>query len=319
VIDAPAERVRGLLSIVIPVFNEEDNLIELRTRLVRVLEGLGRPFEVVFVDDGSRDKSLALLTEFVSEDSRLRVVEFNRNYGQHAAVFAGFAQARGEVIVTLDADLQNPPEEIPKLLAKIDEDYDVVGGNRADRRDPLFRRIGSWFINRMTTRSTGIRMKDYGCMLRAYTRDVVDAMLQCREISTFIPVLATMFAKKVADVDVAHAERFAGRTKYSVLKLVKLQFDLTTAFSLWPLRLVTVVGFLLAIAGLTASATLLALRLLMGDEYALEGIFTLFAVLFFFVGVQFMAIGVLGEYIGRIYSEVRARPRYVVRRLHRKV
>lgn len=316
--EAPAERIAGLVSVVIPVFNEEDNLIELRTRLVKTLEGLGRPFEVILVDDGSSDKSLDLLKEFTSEDNRIRVVEFNRNYGQHAAVFAGFAKARGEAIVTLDADLQNPPEEIPKLLAKIDEDFDVAGGNRKNRKDPLFRKIGSWFINRMTRRATGIRMKDYGCMLRAYKREVVDAMLQCKEISTFIPVLATMFAKRVIDVDVDHAERHAGRTKYSLMKLIKLQFDLTTGFSLWPLRMVTVLGFLLAVAGLGVAATLLTLRVVMGDKYALEGIFTLFAILFFFVGVQFMGIGVLGEYIGRIYSEVRARPRYVIRRLHQK-
>lgn len=314
----PAERVSGLVSVVIPVYNEEDNLIELRSRVTKALEGAGRQFEVILVDDGSSDKSLQLLKEFSSDDSRIRVIELNRNYGQHAAVFAGLAQARGEVVVTLDADLQNPPEEIPNFLGLINDGYDVVGGNRKNRKDPAIRRLGSWFINRMTRRATGTSMKDYGCMLRAYRRDIVDAMLQCREISTFIPVLAMMFAKRVIDVDVEHHDRHAGETKYSLLKLIKLQFDLTTGFSLWPLRLVSILGFLLALGGVGASFILLVLRVLKGDEYGLFGVFTLFSVLFFFIGVQFMAIGVLGEYIGRIYSEVRARPRYIIRKIHQK-
>lgn len=316
---APAsERVPGLVSVVVPVFNEEENLPALRSRLVSALEGTGRSFEVIFTDDGSRDRSLELLRKYQEEDDRLRVIEFSRNFGQHAAVFAGFAHARGEVVVTLDADLQNPPEEIPKLLRKIDEGYDVAGGWRYRRKDPLFRKIASKFINWFTRRSTGVQMKDYGCMLRAYTRDVVAAMLRCKEHSSFIPVLATMFAKKVADVEVEHAERAAGESKYGLVKLIQLQFDLTTGFSLWPLRAMTVLGFLLAGGGLAWSALLLLLRLLKGPVYAAQGVFTLFAILFFFVGIQFMAIGVLGEYIGRIYTEVRERPRYVIRKVHQK-
>jgi len=315
---ASVERVAGLVSIVIPVYNEEANLEALRARLVAALEGIGRSFEVIFTDDGSRDRSLELLTRFAADDDRIRVLEFNRNYGQHSAIFAGFAHARGEVVVTLDADLQNPPEEIPKLLKKIDEGYDVAGGVRANRKDSLFRKIASRFINWFTRRSTGVPMRDYGCMLRAYTRDVVDAMLRCKENSSFIPVLATLFAKKVADVEVEHAERVAGTSKYGLFKLIQLQFDLTTGFSLWPLRATTLLGFLLALFGMFSSASLLALRLIKGPAWALHGVFTLFAVLFFFVGIQFMAIGVLGEYIGRIYTEVRERPRYVIRRLHHR-
>jgi len=153
-------------------------------------------------------------------------------------------------------------------------------------------------------------------MLRAYRREIVQAILRCKEISTFVPVLAAMFAKRVTDIDVDHCARLSGRSKYGLLRLIKLQFDLTTAFSLWPLRMVTAFGFLLALGGLAASVTLISLRFLMGDEYALEGVFTLFSVLFLFVGLQFMALGVLGEYIGRIYSEVRGRPRYVIRKVY---
>jgi undecaprenyl-phosphate 4-deoxy-4-formamido-L-arabinose transferase len=311
-VDAPA------LSFVIPVYNEEDNLVELCDRLTRAAEALRRPWEAVFVNDGSRDGSLAILRERAAADPRIVVVDFNRNYGQHAAVFAGFEESRGEIIVTLDADLQNPPEEIGKLVAKMDEGYDVVGSVRVNRQDTLFRRAASKLVNWGTSRATGVELSDYGCMLRAYRRDVVRTLCASKEISTFIPVLADMFAGKVAEVEVAHAERQRGESKYGLLKLVRLQFDLLTSFSLWPLRFTMAVGIATSVLAIAAAVVLLLGRLVYGDRWAVSGVFTLFAVLFCFLGVLLFSIGLLGEYVGRIYMEVRRRPRYVIREVVRR-
>jgi undecaprenyl-phosphate 4-deoxy-4-formamido-L-arabinose transferase len=302
------------LSVVVPVFNEEPNLDELHRRLTAALSGMGRSYEVIYVDDGSADGSLAKLEGFAQADPRVTAVEFNRNYGQHAAVFAGLAATRGRVVVTLDADLQNPPEEIPRLVAKMDEGYDVVGTRRKHRQDPLFRKIASRLINRVA----GGSMTDYGCMLRAYRREVVDQIGQCREISSFIPLLATLFAKKVAEIDVDHAERARGQTKYGLRKLISLQFDLVTGFSFLLLRLMTYFGGVVAAGAFGLGIYILVMRILHGDAWAQAGVFTLFAILFFMVGMLFICMGVLGEYVGRIYGEVRQRPRYVIRRTVRQ-
>jgi undecaprenyl-phosphate 4-deoxy-4-formamido-L-arabinose transferase len=302
------------VSVVVPVFNEEANLDELHRRLTATLTGLGRPYEIVYVDDGSTDGSLAKLKAFAQADPRVTAIELNRNYGQHAAVFAGMAATRGTIVVTLDADLQNPPEEIPLLVAKMDEGYDVVGTRRKNRQDPLFRKIASRLINRVA----GGSMTDYGCMLRAYRREVVDQIGQCREISSFIPLLATLFAKKVAEIGVEHAERARGATKYGLRKLISLQFDLVTGFSFLPLRLMTYFGGLVAAGAFGLGIYILVMRILRGDAWTQAGVFTLFAVLFFMVGLLFVCLGVLGEYVGRIYGEVRQRPRYVIRRTLRQ-
>ncbi len=305
------------LSVVIPVFNEEENLPELLTRLKAALAAIGKPYEVIFVNDGSRDRSLKILTEASASDPALVVIDFNRNYGQHSAVFAGFEAARGEIIVTLDADLQNPPEEIHKLVAKMDEGYDVVGTVRQQRKDSLFRKVASKLINKVTSWATGVQLSDYGCMLRAYRREVVKTLCASQEISTFIPVLADLFAGRITEIPVAHAERSRGESKYSVWKLVRLQFDLITSFSLLPLRATMVVGFFTAILAFVAGAILIAGRLIFGSDWAVSGLFTLFSALFFFIGILLFSIGLLGEYVGRIYMEVRRRPRFVVRHVIR--
>lgn len=307
------------ISVVVPVFNEEANLAELNARLVKALESTGKSWEAIYVDDGSTDRSLDLLVGYASGDSRIRVVEFNRNYGQHAAVFAGMTQTRGDIVVTLDADLQNPPEEIPRLVAKMEEGYDVVGSVRRNRRDSLFRRIASRLMNRLTR--SGARgtagMTDYGCMLRAYSRNVVDQIGRCRELSSFIPVLAMMYAKRTTEIEVAHAARARGRSAYGLLGLLRLQMDLMTGFSNLPLRLLSAFGGLVALGALALAVFIFVKRLLPGgDQWAQFGIFTLFAILFLMVGGLFIGLGILGEYVGRIYGEVRGRPRYVIRRVH---
>ncbi len=309
------------LSIVIPIYNEEDNIPTLWGRLSKVLAehfaDPARPWEVIFTDDGSRDRSLAMLVEIAKAEPRVRVVEFNRNYGQHSAIFGAFAEVRGRIVVTLDADLQNPPEEIPKLVAKVEEGYDVVGGWRQGRteNDSFFRTMPSKIVNAVTRKTTGVKLHDYGCMLRAYSREVVDAMLLCKERSSFIPALANSFAKRITEVPVAHAERAAGESKYGLWKLINLQFDLLTSFSLLPLQMLSVFGVVTAGFGFLLSIGLVVYRFLHPEGTA-QGVFTLFAILFFFVGCQFIAFGLLGEYIGRIYQEVRDRPRYMVKKVH---
>lgn len=307
----------GKVSVVIPVYNEEATLPVLVPRVVSVLDALHRPYEVIFVDDGSRDGSLALLRDAVDRHpDRVRVVELSRNFGQHPAVLAGFAIATGDVVVTLDADLQNPPEEIPKLLALTDQGYDVVGGVRQQRRDRLFRRLASRLVNRVTVAITGIRMSDYGCMLRAYSREVVDLINRCEESSTFIPALAQTFSRRPAEVAVAHAERAGGASKYSLYRLLRLNFDLMTGFSVVPLQLFTLFGFITASGGLLFGVYLLVRRYILLRASEADGVFTLFALAFLVMGVLMAGLGIVGEYIGRIYQEVRGRPRYLVRRVY---
>jgi undecaprenyl-phosphate 4-deoxy-4-formamido-L-arabinose transferase len=302
------------LSIVIPVYNEEANLPELLRRCTDVCEKLDKTYEIILVDDGSRDSSIDIIRSAVAEhEATIAGVFLNRNYGQHAAVMAGLAHASGAVIVTLDADLQNPPEEIPRLLVPIEEGCDVVGSVRMDRKDSLFRRLSSRIINKAVQRATGVMMTDYGCMLRAYNRQIVNAMLQCREHSTFIPVLANSFANRTAEIQVSHAERSNDESKYDIWKLINLQFDLLTSMTTFPLRLLSILGGGLALLGFMFSLLLFVMRFAYGAAWAAEGVFTVFAVLFIFIGLQLLAMGVVGEYIGRIYNDVRDRPSYFIR------
>lgn len=301
-----------LVSVVIPVFNEEGNLVELINRTVKACRSATESFEVILIDDGSSDESAAILTEAAAHYEEIIAVFLNRNYGQHAAVFAGFKHSRGDFVITIDGDLQNPPEEIPRLITEIEKGYDVVGTVRKNRHDSLFRRTASKLVNRAVRRATGVMMSDYGCMLRAYKKSVVDAMLECREHSTFIPILANSFARKSTEIEVNHDERRSGDSKYSLYKLIALQFDLLTSMSTFPLKVLSILGAGMAVAGILFAFMLLVARIILGATWAANGVFTLFAILFFFIGLQFMGFGILGEYIGRIYQDVRRRPRYFV-------
>ncbi|WP_322881998.1 glycosyltransferase [Pandoraea sputorum] len=302
---------RPQLSVVIPVYNEEAGLAALFARLYPALDKLGVTYEVVFVNDGSRDRSAAMLAEqYRARPDVTRVVLFNGNYGQHMAILAGFEHTRGEWVVTLDADLQNPPEEIGKLVAQLAAGHDYVGTVRMNRQDTWFRRNASRAMNRLRERITRIRMTDQGCMLRGYSRHIVDTVNQCREINTFIPALAYTFAQNPTEVDVAHEERFAGESKYSLYALIRLNFDLVTGFSVVPLQWLSGVGITLSAASGVLFVVLMARRFLFGSE--VQGVFTLFAVTFCLLGVILFGMGLLGEYIGRIYQQVRQRPRYLV-------
>jgi undecaprenyl-phosphate 4-deoxy-4-formamido-L-arabinose transferase len=304
------------ISVVIPVYNEEANLAALMKRLTPVMKNIGKSFEIVLIDDGSKDNSLNLLKEFAYEPF-VTVVELTQNYGQHAAIMAGFAVARGKIIITMDADLQNPPEEIPNLVNVMEDgNYDVVGTIRKGRKDSFLRIWPSKIINIVARKITGVHMSDWGCMLRAYRHPVVERMISCHEHSTFIPALATVFAKRVTEIEVAHEERFGGKSNYPLRKLINLQFDLVSAFSDLPMRLIMYGGIFMSLLGICFGAFLAIARLIYGARWAAEGIFTLFAVLFVFLGLQFFALGVTGEYIGRIYREVRKRPEYVIEHIH---
>jgi len=300
------------ISVLVPVLNEEESLPELHIRLQASLAGIKKPYEIIYINDGSTDRTEQIIESFHKEDDRVKVIEFNRNYGQHMALFAGFDYAGGEIIVTIDADLQNPPEEIPRLVAKAEEGYEVVATYRRNRRDSLFRKLPSYIVNRITAKLVGVRLKDYGCMLRAYRRNIVDYMNMCPESSSFIPALANTFAKKITEIEVGHEERKKGTSKYSPFKLFRLNFDLMTNFSLLPIQFISMLGVIIAFIGLAFALFLMARRIIIGPEG--EGTFTLIGILFFFIGIQIFALGVIGEYIGRIYQEVRRRPRYIIKK-----
>ena len=299
------------LSVVIPVFNEEGNLPMLFSRLYPVLDALHRNYEIIFTNDGSVDRSGELLAaQHAVRPEVTRVIEFNANYGQHMAVMAAFERVRGEVIVTLDADLQNPPEEIPTLLEQTDAGYDCVGGVRQNRQDSAFRRHFSQLVNCVRRHTTSIRMTDQGCMLRAYSRDVVDGIVRSGAVNTFIPALAYNLARKPTEVPVAHEERHAGTSTYSIYRLIRLNFDLITYFTTAPLQLFTIFAMACSAFSFLLVIILGTRRLILGPEEG--GIFTLFGILFFLISVCMVGIGLIGEYMGRTYQVVRNRARYHV-------
>jgi undecaprenyl-phosphate 4-deoxy-4-formamido-L-arabinose transferase len=299
------------VSVIIPVYNEETSLPLLFSRLYPALDGLGTSYEILFVNDGSRDRSAAVLREQFSRRPEVtRVVLFGANFGQHMAILAGFELCRGDIVVTMDADLQNPPEEIANLVAKMREGHDYVGTIRRLRQDTAFRRYASRLMNEVRERTTRIRITDQGCMLRAYSRSLIDAINSCREVSTYVPALAYSFAQRPTEIEVAHEERAAGTSKYSLYKLMRLNFDLLTGFSEVPLQLVSMAGMVLSALSALFVVFLALRRIFVGPEA--EGLFTLFGIAFFMLGILLFAVGLLGEYVGRIYQQVRHRPRYLI-------
>jgi undecaprenyl-phosphate 4-deoxy-4-formamido-L-arabinose transferase len=299
------------VSVVIPVYNEEDGLASLFQRLYPALDALKHSYEIIFINDGSRDRSAAMLREqFERRADVTRVILLNGNFGQHMAIMAGFAKARGDTIITLDADLQNPPEEIANLMKKIDEGHDYVGTIRVMRQDSTWRKIASRMMNRVRERFTKVKMTDQGCMLRAYSRNIIRAINECSEVNTYIPALAYTFARNPVEIEVAHAERAAGESKYSLYSLIRLNFDLITGFSIAPLQLFSLFGIVVSILSGLFFVYLVIRRLIIGPEA--EGLFTLFAVAFMLIGILLFGVGLLGEYVGRIYMQVRDRPRYLI-------
>jgi undecaprenyl-phosphate 4-deoxy-4-formamido-L-arabinose transferase len=307
------------LSVVIPVYNEEEVLPALFARLYPALDALGRSYEIVFVNDGSQDRSAALLREqFQKRPDVTRVILFNGNFGQHMAILAGFEHVRGSRIVTLDADLQNPPEEIVKLLAKMDEGHDYVGSIRRMRQDAAWRRWASKAMNRMRERITHIRMTDQGCMLRAYDRPIIDAIRSSREVSTYIPALAYSFSHNPTEVEVEHEERHAGESKYSLYKLIRLNFDIVTGFSVLPLQLFSLFGIFISLMSVGAYVVVIVQRIVSGTADGLWVIWDRDILQFFLTGMVLFGLGLIGEYVGRIYQQVRERPRFLIQAILEK-
>lgn len=310
---AEAEAGAGLdYSIVIPVYNEESVLETLFERIYPVLDKLGCSYEIVFVDDGSRDRSAAMLrAQYQKRPDATHVLFLRSNAGQHAAIIAGFQYSRGRTVVTLDADLQNPPEEIPKLIEQVERGHDYVGTIRRKRNDTWWRHRASRLMNWLREKITNIQMTDQGCMLRAYDREIVDAILESRETNTFIPALAYLYAGNPTEVVVEHDERLAGESKYSLFKLIHLNFDLMTGFSLMPLQVFSIAGIAVSMGSFLFVLYMAYRRLAYGPEEG--GTFTLFAIMFFLIGIILFGIGLLGEYVGRIYTQARERPHYLIR------
>lgn len=302
------------ISVVIPVFNESENLEVLYQRLIAALDKTAKSYEIIFIDDGSQDNSYELLQELQKRrPEQIRIIHFNGNFGQHMAVMAGFERVRGEIIITLDADLQNPPEEISNLIRSIETGHDYVGGIRKNRQDTFFRRYASKLNNWLRYKMTKIQLSDQGCMLRAYRRSLVNLMIASKETSLFIPAQAYSLSNHPTEIEVAHNVRKSGESKYNFYRLLRLNFDLMTGFSLMPLQIFTMLGLLISFLSSFFVLYMLIRRIIVGPE--VEGVFTLFAIAFFLMGIILMGLGIVGEYIGRIYQEVRHRPRYVIKNI----
>lgn len=301
------------ISIVIPVHNEQEVLELLYSRLMKSMDDIGKPYEVILVNDGSTDNSLEILKGMQARrPNEIRIVNFNGNFGQHMAIMAGFERVRGELVVTLDADLQNPPEDIHKLVDAMEKGHDVINTYRMDRQDSWWRlKVSKWHNQIREMIMPKLKMKDEGSMLRGYHRDVVDLMASTGESSTFIPALALTYASNPTEVGIRHEERPAGTSSYNLYGLIRYNFDLVTGFSVFPLQMFTMVGLLVSMASFAFVVFLFARRLIVGPE--VEGVFTLFAIMFFLIGIVLFGLGIVGEYVGRIYQEVRKRPRFVVK------
>lgn len=306
------------ISVVIPVLDEEGSAGELARRLLEVLGRTGRSFEIIFIDDGSTDRTLEILREAGAGNSRLKVVSFRRNFGQTAALAAGFDYAAGSIVVTLDGDLQNDPEDIPKLVAKVEEGYDLVSGWRVKRRDPfLTRRLPSMMANWLISRITGVKLHDYGCTLKAFRHDVVKNVSLYGEMHRFIPAIASGLGVSVAELPVNHHPRTTGSSKYGLFRTVKVILDLITvkfllSYSTRPIHIFGLIGLgsggLGAIIGLWLTFQRLVLRIPLANRPLL-----LLSILLIFMGVQFITIGLLAELQTRSYHEAQGKPTYAVR------
>ena len=308
------------VSIVIPLLNEADSLAELYSHLQGMMNNLDRSCEVIFIDDGSTDNSFAILRQLQEQDQRLRAIKLRRNFGQTAAFSAGFDHARGDIIVTLDADLQNDARDIPKLLAKIDEGYDIVSGWRIKRRDKwITRRLPSQIANWLISHLTGVKLRDYGCSLKAYRREVLDNVKLYGELHRFIPALASWMGVEVAEVPVNHFARRFGKSKYGLSRTIRVMLDLLAVkflldYATRPLQIFGLIGLLNLGAGTALAAYLTYMRLFGGVALSDRPILLL-AILLIMVGVQLLIMGLLGELVVRTYHETQNKTIYMVREI----
>jgi glycosyltransferase involved in cell wall biosynthesis len=311
---------RMSLSIIIPVFNEEENIQHLVKGLKTAFAGIKTNYEVIFIDDGSTDNTLKVLKDIHKAGNNIKIIEFRRNFGQTAAISAGFDYSKGDVIITMDGDLQNDPEDVPLLLKKIDEGYDIVSGWRADRKDPFFtKKLPSKISNWLASKLTGVKLHDFGCTLKAFRREVVEQINLYGEMHRYIPALASWMGISIAEVRVRHHPRQYGRSKYGIARLMRGMLDLITvkfllSYSTRPLQLFGIPGIISFLAGFVIGAYLTFEKLFFGISLA-DRPLLLLAVLLIFLGVQFITTGLLGEIITRTYYEVQGKPTYVVKEI----
>jgi len=312
----------GSISVVVPLYNEEENIYPLYESISTEVKSLGISFEIIFVDDGSTDRTLQLLEEIEGKDDNVHVLSMRRNFGQTAAMAAGFDYASNDVVVTLDGDLQNDPKDIGRLLELI-KDYDIVSGWRKERKDPLVRRLPSMVANWLISKVTGVKLHDYGCSLKAYRKDVVKALRLYGEMHRFIPAVASWYGVRIAEIPVNHRPRLRGKSKYGLSRTPKVLLDLITvkflqSFSTKPIQFFGPVGLISSFAGIAISVYLSFEKLLLGRSIGGRPLLLL-GVLLIIVGIQLIGMGVLGEMIARVYHESQRKPIYVLKKQGRKI
>jgi undecaprenyl-phosphate 4-deoxy-4-formamido-L-arabinose transferase len=299
------------LSLVIPLYRDEAALEQIFARCKPVMDGIAGGAELVLVDDGGLDRTTPRALELARDFPHpTTVVRLARNFGQHAAVFAGLAQARGDAVATLDSDLQYPPEEIPAMLAALSPDHPVVSGYRADRRDPLARRLVTRALTRWLNRRTGVELRDFGSMFRVYDRATVELMLTFTERHRYLPAVVAWLGVPIKEVPIEHAPRAERGSHYRIATLVEMTLDLVTGYSVFPLRLLTALGLAASVVGFLGTIGFAAYRLIAGGGGA--GTVSAFALVFGLLAVQLLIVALVGEYVGRIYSEAKGRPYYVI-------
>jgi len=306
------------VSIVVPIFNEEENILALHEKLTQALVTSSLDYELILVDDGSSDRSYLLLQELAGKDSRLKVIRFRRNFGQTAAMAAGFDAAQGRVVVPMDGDLQNDPKDVVRLLAKIDEGFDVVSGWRKDRQDTFInRKLPSMIANGLISRLTGVHLHDYGCTLKAYRKEVLEGINLYGEMHRFVPALASQVGAKVAEIPVHHHPRLFGQSKYGISRTMRVVLDLMTVkfllhYSTKPIQLFGKWGVYTLMAGMLSGGATIYMKLFEHMSMNRNPLLILTAFLLF-MGVQFIVLGLLGELNARTYYEAQGKPIYVVK------
>ena len=305
------------LSIVIPAYNEEENIPLLYKNLKRVLEGIGKSYEIIFVDDGSKDATWERLKEIAQEDKSAKLIRFRKNYGQTAAMYAGFQHARGQVVITMDADLQNDPEDIPRLLEKLEEGYDIVSGWRKDRKDPFIsRRLPSMIANWIISKTTGVELHDYGCTLKAYKSDIVKKLELYGDMHRFLPALTKKFGAKITEIPVKHHPRMYGKSKYGIGRTIRVILDIFLVKFLneylnKPMYVFGSIGFMLLALGLLMLLYLIFIKLFLDENIGKRPLLIL-SVLFILVGVQLISTGIIAELLVRIYYRTKEEKPFLI-------
>lgn len=310
-----------MLSVIIPVYNEAENLRPLREQTIAALEALGKPFEVIFINDGSTDESGNILASFATEDKRLKAINFRRNFGQTAAIMAGIDYASGTILIPMDADLQNDPKDIGRLLAKLDEGYDVVSGWRQNRQDPaISRKLLSFFANKLISRISGVRLNDYGCTLKAYRRDVLKDVKLYGEMHRFIPIYSSWYGGRICEIPVTHHARTHGTSKYGANRIIKVVLDLIVVtflgkYDTKPIYVFGTFGVLLFLASMLAGVWALILKFFFETSFVQTPL-PLLTVMCFIMSMMSILMGLLAELLTRIYYESQDKSVYLVKNTH---